>query len=283
MVRWENPTGNANLVEQPAPHRYSRSPRPSRTTQVTNELGRAIVSGHYPQNAILPGDAELLAQFGVSRTVLREAVKILAGKGLLQSRARIGTRVRRRTDWNLFDADVLIWHAEIGFDAAFIAHLGEMRMALEPEAAALAAERRSVDQLAELYDWVEKMGAKNVSAAEFVAADLNFHLAVATAAANPFLKSISTLIEVALVAALSRSSPVDDDAGLAHSVGRHRAIAEAIDQRDPAAARAAMREVIGEGMARSAGRYPGAFPAKVDTTFAPRTRSGDRKRDKTKT
>ncbi len=148
------------MAEQQAPHRYSRSPRPSRTTRVTNELGRAIISGHYPQNTILPGDAELLAQFGVSRTVLREAMKILAGKGLLQSKARIGTRVRGRTDWNLFDPDVLIWHAEIGFDAAFIAHVGEMRMALEPEAAALAAERRSADQLAELYDWVESDGGE---------------------------------------------------------------------------------------------------------------------------
>jgi DNA-binding FadR family transcriptional regulator len=222
---------------------------------VTNELGLAIVSGQYPQNVILPGDTELLAKFGVSRTVLREAVKILAGKGLLQSRARVGTRVRARPDWNLFDPDVLIWHAEIGFDAAFIAHLGEMRMALEPEAAALAAERRTDAQRAELYDWVDRMGAGNVSAAQFVDADLNFHLAVATAAANPFLKSISALIEVALVAALSRSSPVDDSAGLIRSVARHRAIADAIDRRDPVAARAAMREVIGEGMARSAGRY----------------------------
>ena len=218
------------------------------------EIGMAIVSGGYRQNEILPGDAELLAKFGVSRTVLREAVKTLAGKGLLQSKARIGTRVRDRTEWNLFDADVLIWHAEIGFDEAFIRHLGEMRMALEPEAAALAALRRTTAQIEGLYGWVDRMGTQDVSTQQFVDADLNFHLAVATAAANPFLKSISTLIEVALVAALARSSPVDDAVSLLEVVARHRAIADAIARGEPDAARLAMREVIGEGIARAAGR-----------------------------
>ena len=67
------------------------------------ELGVGIVSGDFPQNSILPGDAELMERFGVSRTVLREAMKTLAGKGLIQAKARIGTRVRDRSDWNLFD------------------------------------------------------------------------------------------------------------------------------------------------------------------------------------
>lgn len=216
------------------------------------DIGMAIVAGRYGQGTILPGDAELTAKFGVSRTVLREAMKTLDGKGLLQSRARIGTRVRDRSEWNLFDPDVLIWHAEAGFDAAFLTHVGEMRLALEPEAAALAAERRTPAQLQALYGWVEQMGAPNVTAQQFVDADLNFHLAVSAAAANPFFTSISTLIEVALVAALARSSPVNEPSGAKRSAADHRAIVDAIAHQDPVAARAAMRVVIEEGVARTA-------------------------------
>ncbi len=158
--------------------------------------------------------------------------------------------MRPRADWNLFDADVLIWHAKSGFDADFLMYLGEMRLALEPEAAALAAQRRTPLQLQHLYAWVEKMGADDVSAAEFVRADLQFHLAVAGAAANQFLRSISTLIEVALVNMLTISSPVEDPVQHAQSVAAHRAIADAIARRDSNQARQAMRVVIDQGIAR---------------------------------
>jgi DNA-binding FadR family transcriptional regulator len=231
-------------------HAYAAAePARSHTAHVVRELGMGIVSGRYAESVILPGDAELMQRFGVSRTVLREALKTLAGKGLIQAKARIGTRVRPRDEWNLFDADVLIWHARNGFDADFLSYLGEMRMALEPEAAALASQRRTPLQLQALYSWVEKMGADGVSASDFVDADLNFHLAVAAAAANPFLRSISTLIEVALVALLRISSPVEDAVRLANSVAAHRAIADAIARRDAAAARTAMQVVIEEGIA----------------------------------
>lgn len=215
------------------------------------DIGMAIVAGRYRQGAILPGDAELMAEFGVSRTVLREAMKTLGGKGLLRSRPRIGTRVRDRAEWNLFDPDVLIWHTEAGLDAAFITHVGEMRLALEPEAAALAALRRTPQQLQALYGWADQMAAEGVTAAQFIDADLNLHLTVAAAAANPFLSSISTLIEVALVAALTRSSPVSEPSGASRSAAAHRAIVDAIARQDPAAARAAMRAVIEEGLARA--------------------------------
>lgn len=209
------------------------------------DIGVGIVSGRFAQNTILPGDAELIERFGVSRTVLREAMKTLAGKGLIQARARIGTRVRDRSDWNLFDRDVLLWHAEVGFDGPFLDHLNEMRMVLEPEAAALAAERRSAEQLDAIFAWADAMGDQHES---FVEADLNFHLAVSAAAGNPFLQSIATLIEVALKALLTISSPAEDDQRLRESVADHRAIAEAIARRQPAVARAAMRAVIQTGV-----------------------------------
>ncbi len=228
-------------------------PRRSRTGRVAQELGFAIVSGRYKQHSLLPGDAQLTSQFGISRTVLREAVKTLTGKGLLQSKARVGTRVRDRNDWNLFDPDVLIWHTQGGLDRSFLQFLGEMRLALEPEAATLAAERRSAQQLTELYAHVERMGAKGVTIGEFVAADVDLHLGVAAAAGNPFLKSISTLIEVALRSALSRSSPTDERTGVRRSAAKHKAIIDAIAAHDGEGARKAMRSVIEEGMRRSLG------------------------------
>ena len=226
----------------------------SHTNRVMREIGGAIIAGRYAEGAILPGDAELLAQFKVSRTVLREAVKVLAGKGLVQSKARLGTRVRARSDWNLFDPDVLMWHAEGGFDTAFITHVGEMRLALEPEAAAFAAQRRSPAQLADILACHARMAKAGITQSEFVEADLRFHLAVAKAANNPFMHAISTLIEVALSGALARSSPTDDPVSLARSITDHRAIADAIERGDADTARAAMRVVIDEGISRAAGR-----------------------------
>ena len=226
------------------------SPVRSHTANVVRELGLGIVAGRHPEGSILPGDAELMERFAVSRTVLREALKTLAGKGLIQAKARIGTRVRPRTEWNLFDPDVLIWHARNGFDDEFLSYLGEMRMALEPEAAALASARRTPQQLDELYGWVEKMETARSSASDFVQADLNLHLAVSAAAANPFLTSISTLIEVALVAMLTISSPVEDTDQHATSVAAHRAIVDAIAARNPDLARDAMRTVINQGLDR---------------------------------
>lgn len=238
------------MTSRPASHRYANTePVGSHTAHVIREIGTGIVSGRYPQDSILPGDADLMQQFGVSRTVLREALKTLAGKGLIQARARVGTRVRDRAAWNLFDRDVLIWYATIGFDHDFLEHVTEMRRALEPEAAALAAVRRTPEQLERILHWTAQMrAAEKTTIADFVDADLHFHLAITEAAANPFLRSISTLIEVALVRVLTVSSPESDPARFRLSVRSHEAISDAILRQDPEASRAAMREVIEQGM-----------------------------------
>jgi DNA-binding FadR family transcriptional regulator len=223
----------------------------SRTARVTSEIGLRIVGGIYAEGATLPGDAELMGMFKVSRTVLREAMRTLSGKGLLMAKSRIGTRVRPRGDWQLFDSDVLMWHAEIGFTDEFLNALGEMRQMVEPEAAALAAARRQPGQIAALHAWVDRMAAGR-SRRDFVDADLNLHIAIARLAGNPFLPALSSLIEVALAAALTKSSPVDEPGGAENSAAQHRAIVTAIEAGDAAAARAAMRVVIGEGVRRAA-------------------------------
>ena len=230
---------------------HRREASSSFTEKVARAVALEILAGRYQQGAVLPSDQQLMSAFGVSRTVLREALKMLASKGLIKARARVGTSVRQRVEWHLFDPDILIWQTEAGLDGAFVRHLGEMRLVLEPEAAALAAVRRSPAQLELLYKCAQRMGTNGISAADFARADLDFHLAVAAAADNPFLQAVSTLIEVALVAALRRSWPGGEVGGVVRSARAHRAIAEAIEAGDQSGARAAMRAVILEGTSRA--------------------------------
>ena len=234
------------------PRRYQSAAAPrSHTARVVDALGLAIVSGQLPPGNLLPGDGELTETYGVSRTVLREALKTLAAKGLVQAKARIGTRVRERADWNFFDPDVLVWHARTGFDPDFLIHLGEMRMALEPEAAALAALRRTPAQLESMWGWMRRLAAPDISPDDFISADLGLHLAIAEAAGNPFFRSISALIEVAVLDILKAASPTNDPVKLAASVADQRGIVEAIETRNLDAARAAMRAVVQKGIDRS--------------------------------
>ena len=226
-----------------------RNPARNLHSDVLWELGLAIVSGRYAEGEILPSDSELLDRFGVSRTVLREALKTLAAKGLIEARARIGTRVLPRNRWNLFDGDVLAWFFELGPEVSFLRSLAEVRIGIEIEAAALAAERCGPEEAAALIGWVDRM-AGSATPADFARYDLEFH----EASGNPFMASISALVEMALTAAFTISSPVNDPVALAVTVGVHRRIAEAIRDGDAHAARLAMRDAISQGFDRAAGR-----------------------------
>ncbi len=231
-----------------SPLTSQKAPGRSHTVRVVDHLGQAIVSGRLPQGSLLPGDQELLAQYGVSRTVLREALRTLAAKGMLQARARVGTRVQPRSAWTLLDPDVLRWHRDAGLDPDFLKHLAEIRMALEPEAAALAALRRTPQDMQAIGEWVRKMDVPGISHEDFAHADLGFHLAVAEAADNPLFVSLSTLIDVVLAAMLTISSPADNRRLLAASVDQHRRIARAIAEGDAAEARKIMQAVIQKGI-----------------------------------
>ena len=227
--------------------------RPARNlhSDVLWRLGIGIVSGRYPENAILPTDSELLAEFGVSRTVLREALKTLAAKGMIEARARIGTRVLPRERWNLFDADVLAWHFELGPDLGFLRSLAEVRIGIEIEAAALAAERRTEAQAEQLLALAEQLGHAT-SAEDFARRDMEFHRAVALISANPFMASISALVELALTASFAISSPMNVPGALEGTALAHGRIAQAIADGQADAAREAMRAVISEGISRAA-------------------------------
>lgn len=228
--------------------------------QVIRELGIDIVAGRYPSDALLQLDTEIIDRFRVSRTVQREAINALAAKGMIEARARVGTRVLPRRKWNMFDADVLVWHFEAGPDLQFLTSLREIRIAVEMEAAGLAAERRSEEQAAWLVGCADRMEQARTTE-QFALADLEFHSTIAEASENPFMASISSLVKIALAAAFTISSPIAAPPSMSTVVRSHRRIAEAIRDRQPDEARQAMQTVIWDGFNRAAGRTLSSAPA----------------------
>ena len=228
------------------------SGRKTRTShaQVVDELGREIISGQHPVGATLPGDLELAQRFRVSRTVLREAMKTLAAKGLIVPRARIGTKVTPQNQWNLFDSDVLTWHFHMGVDQTFLKNLTEIRLAFEPFAASLAAENADGKDIAQLFQLAEEMGNPAHTPGTLAVADLRFHLAVAEASRNPFMRTVGSLIEAALVGIFKLSSPSTSENRMAEVSASHRLIVDAIARRDKDGAAQAMRDVIMAGQDR---------------------------------
>ncbi|WMS42558.1 FadR/GntR family transcriptional regulator [Acuticoccus sp. MNP-M23] len=215
-------------------------------SHVVNGLGLAIVGGTYAVGDVLPGDQDLGEKFGVSRSVLREAMKTLAAKGMVVPRTRIGTRVTDKRLWNYLDADLLKWHFELGVDENFIRHLYEMRLALEPSAARLAAQNREDGDAAAILALADRMLEPHTTES-FALVDLEFHRAVFEATKNPLLHCTGNVIEAVLMNVLQNSSPASDPAETVRVAGRHRALGEAIEARDDDAAEAAMRVVIMHG------------------------------------
>ena len=223
----------------------------SNHAEVARSLGIDIITGRYGEGARIPGDAELMATFGVSRTVLRESVKTLVAKGLLTTKAGVGTVVRGRSAWNMFDVDVLAWHLDAGIDRRFLSDLTEIRLAVEPQAAALAAARRTEADIAELRRSMDLMRSEAPDSTGFADADLALHIAVANASGNPFMRSIGAVIEAALRASFIRSAPVEPE-DRATVLQWHQRIVDAIADQDAEAATAAMTAVIYNGRQRHA-------------------------------
>jgi len=210
--------------------------------RVAHLLATAILRGDYAPESILPREAELMDAFGVSRTVLREALRTLTSKGLIESRPRVGTRVRSRHAWNLLDADVLDWYSRVAEPMQFALKLQEMREMIEPNAAALAAASYSEKSFGALADAHAAMAAaRNVD--EWVRADLQFHLSVLIACSNELLIPLGTLIERTLEAQLRLNAKRAEVFNA--SLAEHTAVFEAIRERDAVAARDAMARLLG--------------------------------------
>ncbi|APT30273.1 MULTISPECIES: FadR/GntR family transcriptional regulator [Methylobacterium] len=209
---------------------------------VARDLGVAILGGRYAPGDVLPGEIEFSEKLNVSRTAYREAIRILSAKGLVESRPRTGTRVSQRSRWNLLDPDILAWAFESEPSESFIRDLFELRMIVEPAAAALAAERRSGLDIARMGHALEEMGRHGLATEAGRAADQAFHNTILESARNGALMALSSSIAAAVTwttifkhrrQGLPRD-PMPD----------HRALYDAIVAGDPAAARETMTELV---------------------------------------
>ncbi len=210
---------------------------------VANEIGMRIVRGDYPPGTILPNEAEWSTMFGVSRSAVREAVKMLMAKNLLASRPKVGSWVQPRERWNLLDRDVLTWYAALPQRAVFLRTVQEFRHIIEPEAAALAAERRSEAQMAEISAACAEMGTAP-TLAERTAADSRFHLAILRAAGNDLLVPLGALINAALDQLFLHVTRQVNNLRYAQEL--HEDVERCIRQRRPEAARKAVRKLLAD-------------------------------------
>ncbi len=212
-------------------------------TQATLDiLGRAIVTGEYDTRPF-PTEADIARLHGISRSVTREAVKMLTAKGLVSARPRKGTVVRPAATWNLLDPDVLHWMLDRQFSVELLRHFNQLRVAIEPEAAALAARFADDDDHARIAAGLARMAAAERGEDDPLDADIAFHVAVLLAAKNPFYAQFRDMVSTALRTSIRFTNTI---VGRSASVEQHAAVADAIARGDDDAARIAMRAIIGD-------------------------------------
>jgi DNA-binding FadR family transcriptional regulator len=216
------------------------------TYSVADSLGTAIVTGVYTAANPMPIEAELCQQYGASRSVVREAVKMLTAKGLLGSRPRLGTWVQPEKNWNLLDPDVLGWLLERKFSATLLIEFTELRLAVEPGAAALAARVAGPEEKAEIRNAIERMQAAERGDGDPLDHDIAFHVAVLRASRNRFYAQLTGFTATALRISIRMTNRYKG-VRLA-SVADHKKVADAIIAGRPAAAGEAMRKLIQEAL-----------------------------------
>jgi DNA-binding FadR family transcriptional regulator len=209
---------------------------------VARELGIAILSGDHPPESGWGGEIEHAAALNVSRTAYREAMRILTAKGMLESRPKVGTRITPRNRWNLLDAEVLEWMFSGRPDENFIRDLFELRAAIEPAAASLAAKRRSYDHLATMQHALDEMRVHGLATEQGRFADQTFHRAILEAADNQAMASLISSIAAAVTWTTSfkqrhQASPRD-------SLPDHESVFKAIEAGSSKRADQAMRDLL---------------------------------------
>jgi DNA-binding FadR family transcriptional regulator len=226
------------------------------THGMLDRLGREIVTGSYAGKPF-PTEAELSARYSVSRSVTREAVKMLTAKGLLSARPRLGTVIQPSTSWNLFDEDVLRWLLERKFSLTLLRQFSELRVAIEPAAAALAAQAGTPEGRRGIEAGYARMVAAEAGDDDPLESDIAFHVAILDASGNPFYMQFRDLVETALRTSIRFTNRFK---GRSASLPAHKAVRDAILAGKPEAARAKMEAIIREVMAliAAAGEGSGA-------------------------
>ena len=211
------------------------------TYSMVEALGQSIVSGEYSADKRFPTEAELSQIYGASHSITREAVKMLTAKGLLRARPRQGTAVEPESQWNLFDPDVLRWHLERKFSMKLLRHFTEMRLAVEPNAAALAAKNATAEEVADIRLGIDRMKQAEHGADDAVAADVAFHVAILKATGNPFYRHLDEMVNTALRISIRFTNMIK---GHEANIGAHEAVLDAIAARDETRAFDLMRTII---------------------------------------
>lgn len=224
---------------------------------VVRELGRRIVTGELSPGDVLPREEILAESMNVSRTALREALKVLSAKGLIEARPKIGTRVRPIDAWSQLDADVLSWRCASMPADDFIEKLVEMREIIEPAGAAAAARRRTSAQLARIEHAYRSMEAAR-DPEEWAAVDLSFHDAVLHATGNELMISLFSVVENALGMFFVLSAKTAGN--FKYSLPHHLKVLEAIRRQQPEVAREAMQRMITDSRANLRRKRKGAAP-----------------------
>ncbi|KQT44225.1 hypothetical protein ASG47_16845 [Devosia sp. Leaf420] len=197
-------------------------------TFVINEIGRAIISGEFPVGSVLASDAVMMETYGVSRTVLREALKTLEAKGLVEARPKVGTRVSPKSRWNFFDSQVLAWHFHAPADPVFYSNLFAVRAALELPAVEGAARHRTAEDVRIMKYWLHQAATAGDSVEQFGLASLEIHSQIAEASQNTLLRGVVGVVELLLALALTRQ-PETLQAYCAESIENLEAVIQAIE------------------------------------------------------
>ncbi|MBC2661213.1 FadR family transcriptional regulator [Novosphingobium flavum] len=217
-------------------------PAPGRnlTHRLLETIGRQIVTGHYAERPF-PTEAELATGHRVSRSVTREAVKMLTAKGLLSARPRLGTTVQPEARWNLFDPDVLRWLLERPASVSLLRQFHQLRRAIEPTAAGLAAQTADAAGLAGIADGLVRMQQAEQGHDDPLEADIAFHVAVLRASNNPFFAQFRDVVGTALRFSIQVTNRIK---GGTADVAAHGAVLAAIRDRDADRAERAMLAII---------------------------------------
>lgn len=220
----------------------------SLSSQVAGEIGRHIVTGRYTPGSMVEDEGALSERFQVSRTVVRDAVKILVGKGLLEVRRGIGTRVKPRKDWGLLDDDILAWQLSAPTEATTLLQLIEVRQIIEPRAARWAAGRASEEEIDDIQAACDSMKAEIDAPEKFVIADAHFHRSILHAAHNEFLSALEGVIYSALLSSIRLTNP--DKEANAKSISFHCDVFDAIKLKNGEEAEAKMELLLEDASKR---------------------------------
>jgi DNA-binding FadR family transcriptional regulator len=242
----------------------SKAENTSTVAQVSDRLALNIVAGKYGE--LLPPQEDLAVNFGVSRTLMREALSMLLVKGMLEMRPRLGTRVLSERNWKIFNKDVIGWCFAAKADPEFLLDLLDLRAVIEPRAAALAAVRATPADKAALRTAINGMHAWPSTSAEFAAHDLDLHVGIIRASQNQLFIQLEVIVRASIETMIRIVSP--NPGVIAAAVASHERIVNAIENEDPVEAEVAMRYLVDEAarsveasMGIDASHWNGTSPA----------------------